>query len=435
MTTRDTLHFLTCGHVDDGKSTLIGRLLSDIGAIPEDQLAAAMVDGKLDYSRLTDGLEDERAQGITIDVAYRYFRHRGRHYRIADTPGHVQYVRNMAVAAANSDCALILVDASHGVRDQTIRHSKIAAFFGIRHFVVAVNKMDLIEYDEAKFREIERAYCSAMGVAFPPIPPASGGANAGASGTACANSLTPPACGGTQGGTLSLTFIPVSAREGDNLTQKSTAMPWYRGPALLDYLAQLQVPPAPAYGARLPVQYVIRTPDHRRGYQGMLSGGRLRVGDRLAVADSGAQITVTELYHSGKQVEQALPGQAITLCTDDDADIARGNVLYSSASPLQFTDAFIGDVLWLDPAFSTQDNVQGIVKIHNREEQAELHVDAGNDNATVEARIFTAAPVATAPYAQDRATGLFLVIQPETEKVIGVGTVRTPESADLSFAI
>ncbi len=333
-------------------------------------------------------------------MAYRFFRHNGRHYRIADTPGHVQYVRNMAVAAANSDCALILVDASHGVREQTIRHSRIAAFFGIHHFIIAINKMDLAGYDEAKFKEITAAYKLALGNA--------------------------------EG--VNLTFIPVSALEGDNLIARSQRMPWYQGKSLLEQIEATQVPAPLKAGARIPVQTVIRTADGRRAYLGMLTGGSLRVGDRLNVTDSGQSITVSELHHGGKSVALAHSGQAVALTSEDDADIARGSVLAVDSADLRMTDAFVGDVLWLDPAFAGMDNVQGILKMHTREEQAELHLQQ-ESGATQEARVFTASPIALDAYARDKATGMFLVIQAETEKVIGVGTVRASETAEFNFAI
>ncbi len=389
MTDRQTLHFLTCGHVDDGKSTLMGRLLHDIGAIPDDQIAGAMVDGKLDFSRLTDGLEDERAQGITIDVAYRYFRYKGRAYRIADTPGHVQYTRNMAVAAANSDCAMILVDAAHGVREQTIRHSRIAAFFGIRHFVIAVNKMDRENYSEVRFKEIELDYRAKLGDL---------------------------AAG------LSLTFVPVSALQADNVIVRSTKTSWYKGPVLIDYLANLEVPQQPAFGARLPVQSVIRVGDER-GYQGMLSGGRVARGERIGIAGSSVSIPVTALYHSGKEVQEAFAGQAITLVTNDDVDLSRGNVLHGLSAPSAYIDAFTAQMLWIDPAFEQRDSVTGIIKIHNREEQVEVRNVSAAASPVMTVNVLSAAPLPLDVYAHHRPTGLFLLIDPENEKVIGVGTV------------
>lgn len=394
MISRDTLHFLTCGHVDDGKSTLIGRLLYDVSAIPDDQAAGATVDGALDYSRLLDGLEDERSQGITIDAAYRYFRYGGRHFRIADTPGHVQYVRNMAVAAANSDVALILVDAAHGVREQTIRHSKIAAFFGIRQFVIVANKMDLVGYSETKFKGIEKDYRDQMA----DVP------------------------------NLTLTFIPVSAIAGDNVFKKTTNMPWYKGEAMMDYLQKVQVQTSSMQGVRLPVQSVIRFED-RRGYQGMLNGGVVKEGDRLQVDGTGSSIGISRIYHSGKQVKEASAGQAVTLVTDDDVDIARGNVLYPASAPITSTESFVGSVLWLDPSFAGRGDIQCTLKIHNREEQVEVRQGAVN-GPIVDACIFAALPIPVDMYAHNRMTGIFMLIELETERAIGVGTVRSLKECD-----
>ena len=399
MTHRQTLHFLTCGHVDDGKSTLIGRLLYDIGAVPDDQVQGAMVDGKVDYSRLTDGLEDERAQGITIDVAYRFFRYGGRHYRIADTPGHVQYVRNMAVAAANSDCALILVDATHGVREQTLRHSKIALFFGIRHFIIAVNKMDLAGYDESRFNKIQESYRDGLGE----IPD------------------------------VTLTFIPVSAINGDNLSASSMNMPWYRGPNLLEYLAEVEVPAPPTSSVRLPVQSTIRL-EEKRGYHGVLGGGNLQAGDVLHVADTSMPITISEIYHGGRATARALPGQAITVVPAEEVDLSRGNVLYGASAPVRYADAFTAALLWLDPAFAQLETVPAIIKIHHCEEQAEAQIKVLRD-PIAEAQIFTASPIPMDAYSTHRATGLFLLIQPETEKVIAVGTVQSLQGKEWNFSI
>lgn len=400
MTTRDTLHFLTCGHVDDGKSTLIGRLLHDIGAIPEDQTAGAIVDGVIDYSRLTDGLEDERAQGITIDAAYRFFRHGGRHYRIADTPGHVQYVRNMAVAAANSDAVLVLVDASHGVREQTVHHSRIAAFFGIRNFIVAVNKMDLVGYERERFDAIAENYRKALG---------------DISGVA-------------------LQFIPVSALNGVNLTSRGAHAKWYKGPSVLEALAVLQVPPSPRHGACLPVQLVVRTQDTRRGYMGSLSGGNIRVGGNLRVGDTGESITISEIFHSGRAVSEARPGEAIMVLTEQDVDLSRGNVLYAPEAHMQPTDAFVARLLWLDPGFNHRDAVQCVLKVHNREELVEVQVQQSG-HAFAEAKIFAATPLVIDAYHRNRATGLFMLIESETEKVIGIGTVLSPQDQEWGFSI
>lgn len=390
MTDRTTLHFLTCGHVDDGKSTLIGRLLYDIGVIPDDQAKNAMVDGSIDYSRLTDGLEDERSQGITIDAAYRYFRYGGRHYRIADTPGHDQYVRNMAVAAANSDVALILIDGVHGPRAQTLRHARIAAFFGITQFVVAINKMDLVGYHAARFQSISDDVRKAL---------------ADLSG-------------------LDLTFIPVSALLGVNVTQRSPELtPWYNGPSVMEYLAGVDVKHTHTHQARLPVQSVIRFGD-KRGYQGLLTGGSIKTGDTLQVANAGTPVHVEALYHSGKPVNAVYAGQAITLVASEDVDVARGDVLCPPHAAMRSADTFAGRLLWLDPTLYKQDTVSALLKIHTHEEQAEVRLatpHSANDNPIVDATLFTALPIPFDSYATNRSTGLFMLIEPGSERVLGVG--------------
>ena len=403
MTNKDTLHFLTCGHVDDGKSTLIGRLLYEIDAVPNDQLAGAMVDGELDYSRLTDGLEDERAQGITIDVAYRYFRHKGRHYRIADTPGHVQYTRNMAVAAVGSDVAMILVDASHGVREQTIRHSRIAALLGVKHFVIAVNKMDLVNYSQQTFEKIEAHYREALA--------------------------------DVKG--VNLSFIPVSAIAGDNVVSKSQSMDWYAGPTLLEYLSSKEAEPPAQNGARLPVQSMVRLGE-QRGYHGTLSGGPLAEGDLLNVARSGETVTIAELYHSGKSVQQVYAGQAITIIPVEDVDISRGAVLKPANQEMLVSDALRADVIWLDNQHASADSVQAMIKVHHREVQAEIEIERkadGGDNPVAKAKVFTATPLSVDAFDQNQATGLFLIILPETEATIGVGIITAPDGNEWSFAI
>ena len=397
------LRFLTCGHVDDGKSTLIGRLLYEIDAVPNDQLAGAMVDGEIDYSRLTDGLEDERAQGITIDVAYRYFRHAGRHYRIADTPGHVQYTRNMAVAAVGTDVAMILVDASHGVREQTIRHSRICALLGVKHFVVVANKMDLVDYSQATFNEIEAHYRKALA--------------------------------DVEG--VSLTFIPVSAIAGDNVVSKSQAMDWYGGPTLLEYLSTKEAEPLAQNGARLPIQSMVRLGE-QRGYHGTLTGGSFKVGDKLSVARSNEAVTIAELYHSGKSVQEVHAGQAITVVPVEDVDISRGAVLKPADQDMPVSDALLADVIWLDNRFAEQENIQCVVKVHHREVQAEVEVlekASGEGNPVAKTKIFTATPLSVDAFADNQATGLFLVISPETETTIGVGIITAPDGNEWNFAI
>ena len=397
---QDTLYFLTCGHVDDGKSTLIGRMLQDAGVVPEDQLKGVMVNGVPDYSRLTDGLEDERAQGITIDVAYRYFRFQGRHFRIADTPGHVQYFRNMASAALGNDCALIVIDAKHGVREQTIRYSRVVAFFGIRHFIIIVNKMDLVDYREEVFSDIVKTYQTSF---------------------ADMDGIVPY-------------FIPVSALHGKNIVSRSSHdMPWYQGKSLLDYLVTLERGSPEKKGVRLPVQSLIRF-EELRGYQGMLTGGMCTIGDVLGIAGSDMQIHIARLYHSGREVKHVHSGQAITLIPEEDVDLSRGNVLFSLSEPIQYTDVFRARITWLQPACVQKEKIQAILKIHTREEQAEIHVKTPGKTVS-QAEIFLARSVPIDCFTHNKQTGLFLLIEPEKEDVIGVGIVCEPEAKDWNFSI
>lgn len=395
------IRFITCGHVDDGKSTLIGRLLYEMGVIPEDQIAGATTNGVIDYSRLTDGLEDERAQGITIDVAYRYFHKDDRYYRIADTPGHVQYLRNMAVAAVDSDAVFLLVDALHGVRDQTIRHARIAAFFGVKHFVIAVNKMDLVEYAKGRYDEISEHFRKEM-------------------------------CDWKD---INITFIPVSAINGDNVTIRSSHMLWYQGPTVKEYLENFTPPALPKSAVRFPVQYVIRITDTVRGYQGTLSGDSIKIGDKLRVAATGDEVTITKLYHSGCEVGFAHPGQAITLVIAEDVDLSHGSLLCDPQKPAILSDNFHSEIFWLSMQEADKEAFQGILKIHHSAEMAEISVESFN-GPIGKAETLTASPITFDPFAQNPRTGLFLLIEPETEKVVGIGkAIKDAKEAIEAFAI
>jgi bifunctional enzyme CysN/CysC len=299
---RTLLRFITCGSVDDGKSTLIGRMLFEAGAVPDDQLAAVARDsqrygttGGVDYALLVDGLAAEREQGITIDVAYRYFSTARRAFIVADTPGHEQYTRNMATGASTADLAVILVDARKGLLPQTRRHSFIVALVGIRHAVVAVNKMDLVGYDEAVFRRIEADY------------------------RALVRDL----------GFASITVIPVAARDGENVVRPSVRMPWYRGPALLPWLETVEVnaDAAGAPGGVMPVQWVNRAGDDFRGYAGMVATGRIRAGDPVVALPSGLRSRVERIVTADGDLPEAVAGQSVTLTLADAIDVSRGDVL------------------------------------------------------------------------------------------------------------
>ncbi|MDO4522004.1 MAG: adenylyl-sulfate kinase [Eubacteriales bacterium] len=315
------LKFITCGSVDDGKSTLIGHMLYDAKLLFADQERALELDsrvgsrgGAIDYSLLLDGLMAEREQGITIDVAYRYFTTENRSFIVADTPGHEEYTRNMAVGASFADLAVILVDATQGVLLQTRRHTRICALMGIRHFVFAVNKMDLIHYDENRFRKIEKEIRKLV----------------------------------AEYDYETMKILPVSATEGDNVTVKSGKMPWYHGESLLTYLENVEVHHSEENeGFTMPVQRVCR-PDHTfRGFQGQIETGKVCVGDEITSLPSGETAIVERIIDAGKEVQESESGHAVTIAIDREMDISRGCVLVKAASPVQGT-MFTARILWMD---------------------------------------------------------------------------------------
>jgi len=319
---KTTLRFLTCGSVDDGKSTLIGRLLYDSKLIFEDQLAALEADSKrqgtqgeaIDLALLVDGLAAEREQGITIDVAYRYFATDRRKFVVADTPGHEQYTRNMATGASNADVAVILIDARKGVLTQTRRHSYIVSLFGIRDVVLAVNKMDLVDYSQEVFQQIVDDY----GV--------------------FARSL----------GDLNIRAIPMSALRGDNVTVASDAMDWYVGPTLLQFLEEVQVDrDLEGHPFAMPVQWVNRPNLDFRGFAGTIASGTVRAGDRIRVLPSSRESTITRIVTFDGDLEVAGPGQAVTLVLADEIDISRGDVIAAADAPPQATDQLAVHLLWM----------------------------------------------------------------------------------------
>ena len=315
------LKFITCGSVDDGKSTLIGHLLYDAKLIFADQERALELDskvgsrdGKIDYSLLLDGLMAEREQGITIDVAYRYFSTDNRSFIVADTPGHEEYTRNMAVGASFASLAVILVDASQGVLLQTKRHSRICALMGIKHFVFAVNKMDLIHYDQQKFLKIQKNIKMLM----------------------------------AEFDYESLCIIPVSATEGDNIVKRSEHMHWYNGTTLLSYLEDIDVSEKDEnMSFTMPVQRVCR-PDHTfRGFQGTIASGSVSVGDEITVMPSGETAVVTGILQGDRKVEKSGKGYAVTVQLDTEIDVSRGCVLEKDAH-LESGTLFVGSLLWMD---------------------------------------------------------------------------------------
>jgi bifunctional enzyme CysN/CysC len=406
------LRFLTCGSVDDGKSTLIGRLLHDTGCVTEDQRAALTKDSvrfgtvgaDLDFALLTDGLEDERQQGITIDVAFRYFSTPRRSFVVADTPGHEQYTRNMATGASNAELAILLVDARKGLLVQTHRHAAIAALMGIRHVVLAVNKLDLVQWSRERFEEIVAA--------FKPF----------------AERL----------GFISVAAIPLSARHGDNVISQSANTDWYQGPSLLEHLESVEVEAdLAARPFRLPVQTVLRPSADARFFAGTLSGGTLSRGDRIAVASSGRVSTVTDIQVSGEAREIAHAGDAVAIAIADQVDIGRGELLAKPGELPHVADQFAAHLVWM----SDEQLLPGrayLMKIGARTLPASvtaikyrLAVDSLEHQAarTLEmneigvCNLATASPIAFDDFADNRATGGFILIDRYTNATIAAGMV------------
>ncbi len=394
--TETTLRFLTCGHVDDGKSTLIGRLLFDLNAVPGDQLTHAMSDGIVNLAQITDGLEDERRQGITIDVAYRYFRRGKRHFIVADAPGHLEYLRNMAVAASNSDVALILVDAVHGLRDQTLRHSHVAALFGIRYFVIVINKMDSIGYSAEAFQNLRNEYIKRFT-----------STNAGTADN------------------VHLAFIPVSALHGDNVAHTSKHMPWYKGPTLAEYLMQLrtdlQLHLRGGNNSRLAIQYSLPGHEGRTLFQAWLSAGQIAVGETFHISGGKEKITVEKLYHSGAEASLVSAPAAVAFVLKGNPVLPRGTIL--SRTPVREDSSLRGKVLWLDETTPAPESYKGILKLHHRETDVILSLQSANEflhKATIQAS-------GSLAYDTDSTydhTRQFLIIDPQSQRVKAVGMLQ-----------
>ena len=407
-----TLRLLTCGSVDDGKSTLIGRLLYEQKLIFDDQLSALERDSKkhgtvgadIDFALLVDGLEAEREQGITIDVAYRYFATPRRSFIVADAPGHEQYTRNMATGASNADLAILLVDARKGLLTQTHRHAIIASLLGVRHVVLAVNKIDLVDYDQATFRRIVEAF------------------------TAFAVELD----------FRSMVAIPISARFGDNISSLSPNTPWYEGPYLVDHLERVEVEDQRRNGPfRLPVQWVNRPHLDFRGFAGTIAGGRVKLGDPIVVAGSGRMSAVTGILRADQPVEEAEAGDAVTLTLADEVDVARGDVLAPPDARPEVADQFTAHLIWM----SQEPLLPGrsyLMKIGARTAPASVtelkhRIDVDNFdrlaaktlalNEVGFANLATTAPVAYDPYAESRETGAFILIDRASNETAAAGMI------------
>lgn len=412
------LRFLTCGSVDDGKSTLIGRLLHDTRQIYEDQLSSLHNDSKrhgtqgekLDLALLVDGLQAEREQGITIDVAYRYFSTEKRKFIIADTPGHEQYTRNMATGASTCELAILLIDARKGVLDQTRRHSFISTLLGIKHLVVAINKMDLVDYSEETFTRIREDYLTFAGQ----LP-----------------------------GNLDIRFVPLSALEGDNVASQSESMPWYSGLTLLEVLETVEIQRVvDAQPMRFPVQYVNRPNLDFRGYAGMLASGRVEVGQRVKVLPSGVESNVARIVTFDGDREEVFAGEAITLVLTDEIDISRGDLLLAADEALPAVQSASVDVVWmaeqpLSPGQSYDIKIAG-KKTRARVDGIRYQVDINNltqrevENLPLNGiglvDLTFDEPLVLDRYQQNPVTGGLIFIDRLSNVTVGAGMVHEPVS-------
>jgi len=410
---KDLLRFITCGSVDDGKSTLIGRLLYESKLVYEDQLAALEADSKkvgtqgdaLDFALLVDGLAAEREQGITIDVAYRFFSTEKRKFIVADTPGHEQYTRNMVTGASTADLAVILIDARKGVLTQTRRHSYIVSLLGIRHVVLAVNKMDAVDYAQGTFDAIVRDYRQFA----------------------------------QQIGLTDITCIPMSALRGDNITSRSTTMAWYQGPALMEHLEKVQITDeARGLPFRLPVQWVNRPNQDFRGFAGQIASGRVAVGDRIRTLPSGKEAIVDRIVTHDGDLEEAVAGQSITLTLDREIDISRGDLLTQAGEPASVADQFQATVIWMHEDAMLPGR-QYLLKIGTRTLSATLATPKHKVNVnTLEQQparqlelneigvcnLTLDRPIAFDPYTENRDTGGFILIDKLSNDTVGAGLLE-----------
>jgi bifunctional enzyme CysN/CysC len=393
------LRLATAGSVDDGKSTLIGRLLYDSKALMSDQLAEA----EADLANITDGLRAEREQGITIDVAYRFFATPRRSFIIADTPGHVRYTRNMVTGASTAEAAVVLIDARNGILEQSRRHAYISSLLGIRHVIACVNKMDLVDYDESRFREIEKEF-AAMAARL---------------------------------GIGEARAIPTSALLGDNVVNGSEHMPWYGGPPLVAQLEELEITTRDARSdLRLPVQWVVRDTDYR-GYAGQLAGGVARPGDAVLVLPRGERSTIARVDGPGVD-GSAAPPQSVTVLLEDDIDVGRGDMVVNAADPPTVARHLEAMVCWMTEAplrpgaryelkhttrrvRATIERLETRVDMHTLDEEASPQALELNDIGRV--RLRTRLPVMADPYERNRTTGAFILIDERTFDTVGAGMV------------
>ena len=411
---KDLLRFSTAGSVDDGKSTLIGRLLYDTQSVYEDQVRSiegkgTTAPGQIDFALLTDGLRAEREQGITIDVAYRYFSTARRKFIIADTPGHEQYTRNMATGASTADAAVVLIDASKGVLIQSRRHAYIASLLRVGHVLVAVNKMDLIGYDEARFRAIERDF-----------------------------KLLLEQIAADTGNPVQSIFVPVSALAGDNIVHRSDAMPWYKGPSLLELLESAPTSlDTRADAFRFPVQRVLR-PDHTfRGFAGQIASGTVRPGDTITVLPSGRSAEVARIVTWDGDLAEAHAPLSVTLVLDRELDISRGDLIVSSETPATVAKSVKAALVWMDqrplernrryllkhtshtvPAFVSSVEHRTDIGTLSREPAETLEM-----NGIGVVTLTLLRPIAVDLYGENRSTGAFILIDAETNATVAAGMI------------
>jgi bifunctional enzyme CysN/CysC len=409
---QDLLRFITCGSVDDGKSTLIGRLLWDAQQLTDDQLASLKSEskkhgtqgGEIDFALLVDGLSAEREQGITIDVAYRFFSINKRKFIVADTPGHEQYTRNMVTGASTADLAIILVDARQGILTQTRRHAYLVSLMGVRHVVLAVNKMDLANFDHSVFKDICRGFES------------------------FAQTL----------GFTSITAMPLSALKGDNITERSINTPWYQGPTLMGYLQTVEVTPATSDRLVFPVQWVNRPNDSFRGFSGYVGEGRVKVGDEVRVTLSGHTATVTEIVSMDGPLQHAVSGDAITLKLDKEIDASRGDIISLSQRPLETTDQFEATLVWMheeagligrsyDIKLATQWATASITNIKHRVDINNLAHEASTQLALNDISVCTLAtskPLVFDSYANSNTLGSFILVDRISNATVAAGMIN-----------
>ena len=412
---KELLRFTTAGSVDDGKSTLIGRLLHDSKTVYEDQLASVKKSrvnrstGPIDFSLITDGLRAEREQGITIDVGYRYFTTARRKFIIADTPGHEQYTRNMATGASTADLAVILIDGTKGLLPQTLRHTYISSLLGIPTLVAAVNKMDLLDYQEEKFLKLEKDFL------------------------ALAERL----------GVKAVTCIPISALAGDNVVERSERMPWYAGPAVLEHLESVPIArPANTLGVRFPVQYVLRPDANFRGFAGQMAGGVIRPGDAVTALPSGQTSRVDSIVTFDGPLAEAASPMSVTVTLENEIDLSRGDMLVSSENLPRVSQRFLATIVWMHVqslevgrsylikhcARQVRGKAVAIrhrVNVNRLEPETAVNLQM-NDIATVE--LETSGPLFFDAYEKNRTTGSFIVIDPLTNATLAAGMI----SEDLS---